>query len=84
MARPKKHPDSGIYYVRRAFPIRLQPLVVRSIGKLSLQTKDSGPARLRFIHAMHKIEARWARLSAGPAVLSEREAHELAAPARDR
>nr|WP_321162619.1 hypothetical protein [Methylorubrum extorquens] len=62
----------------------MQPLVGRSIEKLSLQTKDPELVRPRFVHAMHEIEARWARLTAGPAVLSGREAHELAATAHDR
>lgn len=84
MARPWKHPDSGIYYVRKAVPASLQPLVGRSIEKLSLRTKDPEVARARFVDAVREIEARWATLVVGPMVLSEREAHELAAPAYDR
>lgn len=84
MARPWKHPDSGVYYVRKAVPVALQPLVGRSIEKLSLRTKDPEVARARFVVAIRDIEARWATLAAGPAVLSEREAHQLAAPAYDR
>ena len=84
MARPWKHPDSGIYYVRKAVPVPLRPLVGRAIEKLSLRTKDPEVARARFVGAVHEMEARWATLAAGPTVLSEREAHELAAPAHDR
>lgn len=84
MARPWKHPDSGIYYVRKAVPTALQPLVGRAIEKLSLRTKDPEVARARFVDAVREIEARWAVLAAGPQELSEREAHELAAPAHDR
>lgn len=84
MARPWKHPDSGIYYVRKAVPAQLQPLVGRAIEKLSLRTKDPEVARARFADAIREIEARWATLASDPQELSEREAHELAAPAHDR
>ncbi|UHC19412.1 site-specific integrase [Methylobacterium currus] len=80
MARPWKHPDSGIYYVRKAVPVSLRSLVGRSIEKLSLRTKDPDEARARFADAVREIEARWATLAAGPSALSEREAHELASP----
>lgn len=35
MARPWKHPDSGIYYVRKAVPAQLRPLVVMNGAILS-------------------------------------------------
>jgi hypothetical protein len=57
MARPWKHPDSGIYYVRKAVPVSLRSLVGRSIEKLSLRTKDPDEARARFADAVREIEA---------------------------
>lgn len=84
MARSWKQPDSGIYYVRKAVPVPLRPLVGRAIEKLSLRTKDPEVARACFVRAVHEMEARWATLAAGPTALSEREAHERAAPAYDR
>ncbi|KQP52492.1 hypothetical protein ASF41_12420 [Methylobacterium sp. Leaf111] len=84
MARPWKHPDSGIYYVRKAVPVRLRALVGKSIEKVSLGTHDPEEARRRHAKALLEIEQRWETLQAGPKELSEREAHELAAPAHDR
>ena len=84
MARPWKHPDSGIYYVRKAVPARLRSLVGKSLEKVSLGTHDPEEARRRHAKAVLEIEQRWETLQAGPKELSEREAHELAAPAHDR
>ncbi len=68
MARPWKHPDSAIDYVRKAVPAALQPLVGRAIEKLSLRTKDPAVARTRFVEAVREIEVRWVTVSAGPTV----------------
>ncbi|TXN74261.1 site-specific integrase [Methylobacterium sp. WL8] len=84
MARPWKHPDSGIYYVRKAVPARLRALVGKSLENVSLGTHDPEEARRRHAKAILEIEERWEALQAGPKALSEREAHELAAPAQDR
>ncbi|MCJ2077623.1 hypothetical protein MKK68_18535 [Methylobacterium sp. E-016] len=84
MARPWKHPDSGIYYVRKAVPARLRALVGKSLEKVSLGTHDPEEARRRHAKAILEIEERWEALQGGPKALSEREAHELAAPAQDR
>ena len=83
MARPWKH-HNGVYYTRKGVPARLRSLVGKWTVMVSLGTSDPDEARRRHPEAIREIEARWAALEAGPVVLSEREAHELAAPAHDR
>ena len=83
MARPFKH-HNGVYYARKGVPAHLRPLVGKWTEMVSLGTKDPEEARRRHPKAIREIEARWAALEAGPISLSEREAHELAAPACDR
>lgn len=53
----------------------------RGEGKPSLQTRDPSEAKQRFAKALAELEARWANLRAGPKLLTEREAHQLAAVA---
>ncbi|SFM08200.1 DUF6538 domain-containing protein [Methylorubrum salsuginis] len=78
--RPWKHPKTGIYYLRRAVPADLLARVGKREEKISLGTKD--PVRAKGLHAsaLLELEQRWANLRCGAASLSEREAHELAAP----
>lgn len=84
MSRPWKHPDSGVYWFRRGVPAELRALVGKREEKRSLQTKDPTIAKQRHAEALAEVEARWANLRAGPRILSEREAHEIAAPWHDR
>ena len=84
MSRPWKHPDSGVYWFRRAVPADLRVLVGKREEKRSLQTKDPSIARRRHAEALAEVEARWANLRGGVRTLSEREAHELAAASHDR
>jgi len=84
MSRPWKHPDSGVYWFRRAVPADLRARVGKREEKRSLQTKDPSIARRRHAEALAEVEVRWANLRGGVRTLSEREAHELAAVAHDR
>ena len=84
MSRPWKHPDSGVYWFRRAVPADLRALVGKREEKRSLQTKDPSIARRRHADALAEVEARWANLRGGGRTLSEREAHQLAAVSHDR
>lgn len=84
MSRPWKHPDSGVYWFRRAVPAELRALVGKREEKRSLQTKDPSIARRRHAEALAEVEARWTNLRGGVRTLSEREAHELAAVSHDR
>ena len=78
--RPWKHPKTGIYHLRRAVPTDLLALVGKREEKVSLGVKD--PERAKRLHAvaLAELEERWANLRAGAKTLTEREAHELAAP----
>ncbi|WP_246682762.1 DUF6538 domain-containing protein [Methylobacterium sp. WL9] len=78
--RPWKHLKTASYYLRRAVPLDLRALVGKREEKVTLGTKD--PVEAKRLHAvgLMELEQRWAALRAGPRHLSEREAHELAAP----
>ncbi|MEN3794548.1 DUF6538 domain-containing protein [Fulvimarina sp. MAC3] len=65
MARPWKHPKSGVYYLRVRVPGDLVGLVGRSVEKQSLRTKDVGEARVRFSKSMAELTERWSNLRAG-------------------
>jgi hypothetical protein len=83
MSRPWKHPKTGVYWLRKGIPEALREAVGKREEKLSLHTKDPVEAKLRHAEALADIEKRWANLRAGPKPLTEREAHQLAAPAYD-
>lgn len=84
MARPWKHPKTGIYWLRKGVPEDLRALVSKREEKRSLGTKDPVEARRLHATALAEVEAKWAALRAGPRSLTNQEAHRLAAPAYDR
>ncbi len=81
MARPWKHPKTGIYWLRKRVPDELRSLLGKREEKRSLGTRDPEQAKRRHAQALAELEERWANLQAGPTALTEREAHELVAPA---
>jgi hypothetical protein len=84
MSRPWKHPNSGVYWLRKGVPEDLRKLVGKREEKRSLQTRDPVQAKRRHAEALAEIEGRWANLRAGPKALTEREAHQLAVAVHDR
>jgi integrase len=84
MSRPWKHPNSGVYWLRRGVPEDLRALVGKREEKRSLQTRDPVEAKRRHAEALAEIELRWANLRAGPKTLTENEAHQMAATVHDR
>ena len=80
MARPWKHPRTGIFWLRKRVPDELRPLVGKLEVKQSLGTRDPTDAKRRHIEALTKLEAQWENLRRGPQALNEREAHVIAAP----
>jgi integrase len=84
MSRPWKHPNSGVYWLRRGVPEDLRALVGKREEKRSLQTRDPGEAKRRHAEALAEIELRWANLRAGPKALTEIQAHQMAATVHDR
>ncbi len=81
MARPWKHPKTGIYWLRKRVPDDLRPILGKQEEKRSLGTRDSAEAKRLHAQALVELEQRWANLRAPSKPISEREAHELVAPA---
>ena len=84
MARPWKHPNSGVYWLRRRVPDDLRSLVGKREEKRSLGTRDPQEAKRRHAQLITELDARWKNLRAGPRILTEREAHEIAATLYDQ
>ena len=80
MARPFKHPRTGIYWLRKRVRDALRPLVGKQEVKQSLGTRDPVEARRLHAEALAQLEREWANLQRGPGMLSEQEAHAIAAP----
>ncbi|MDR3471682.1 MAG: hypothetical protein P4M09_08335, partial [Devosia sp.] len=78
MARPWKHPKTGIYWLRRRVPDRLRELVGKLEIKKSLGTKDPTEAKRLHAAALLELDEAWAGLTRGVRSLSEREAWEVA------
>ncbi len=77
MSRPWKHPKTGIYWLRKAVPADLRPVVGKREEKRTLGTRDAAEAKRLHAQVLAELEARWHNLRAGPRTLNEREAHEL-------
>lgn len=84
MARPFKHPKTGMYWLRRRVPADLVPIIGKREELLSLKTKDASEAKRLHATALAEIDARWATLRAGTTKLTEREAVEIARDLFDR
>ena len=89
VARPWKHPKTGVYWLRKGVPEELRPLVGKREEKRSLKTRDPAEAKRLHLEALSELEAKWANLRSGPRPLTERqltqkEAHALASVCYDR
>ncbi len=78
MSGPWKHPNSGVYWLRRRVPDKLRALVGKREEKFSLGTKDPNEAKRRHAQMLTEIDQRWQNLLAPPPALTERDAHEMA------
>lgn len=56
IAQPFRHPDSGIYYFRRAVPEDLRPIVGKVEIRRSLKTRDHRKAKAAFAAAYAESE----------------------------
>ena len=72
MARPWKHPKTGIYWLRKRVPDDLLRLVGKREEKRSLGTRDPVAAKRLHAAALADIELRWSNLRSPPMVLSEK------------
>lgn len=78
MARPFKHPTTGVYYFRKAVPADLKPVLGNSEVKQSLGTKDPAQARELFSAVAAQVAAEWKLLRAEPAALTRKQELALA------
>src|SRR3954451_6925890 len=84
MPRPYKHPNTGIYWLRKRMPDAVQPLIGKREIRRSLKTTDPTEGKRRHREAPAGLETKWANLKAGQRTLAEREAPELAVYVKDR
>ncbi len=64
MAQPFKHPQSGVFYIRRKVPPELQAVLGREYKK-TLKTREPGEAKLRFAMAWAEAERVFQQARAG-------------------
>jgi len=77
MARPWKHPKTGICWLRKRVPDDLKHLVGKQEEKRSLGTKDPEEAKRLHALALVELDARWQNLRKPPRTISELEAYEM-------
>lgn len=80
MAQPYKHPDTGIFYIRRKVPPDLRPALTREY-KRSLKTRDPAEAKSRFAEAWSESVTVFALAKAqmqGTELLSDGDVRRLA------
>lgn len=78
MARPQRHPTTGIYQFRKRVPDHLIPIVGKREVKASLKTRDPKEAVIAHARMLAEIEARWRQLSVGLISLSQKQAVAMA------
>src|SRR3954452_7176403 len=78
MARPWKHPDTGIYWLRCRVPADLRALVGKREEKRSLGTRDPTNATRLHSEALAAVHAQWSQLRKGPISLTRTETAEIA------
>ena len=77
-SRPFKHPDTHVYYFRKAVPADLRATIGKWEVRRSLKTKNQAEARERYAKVAAEIAAEWKRLRSLPEGLTKREALALA------
>jgi integrase len=78
MARPFKHPKTGVYYFRKVVPDDMRALVGKREVRVSLKTKNPREAAARHPEVATKVAAQWEVLRGGPEPFNLREASALA------
>lgn len=58
MARPWKHPKTGIYWLGKRVPDELRALLGKTEEKQSLGTRDPAEAKIKQLEALAAVEAR--------------------------
>lgn len=78
MARPVKHPKTGIYQFRKRVPDALRSLIGKREEKISLGTRDPAEAKIQHARVSAEVEARWRQLAEGTQSLSTKQAEAIA------
>ncbi|MEW6255074.1 MAG: DUF6538 domain-containing protein [Pseudomonadota bacterium] len=78
MARPVRHPLTGIWWFRKGVPKHLRELVGKTEEKISLRTRDPAEARVAHARVTAEVEERWRRLAEGAQALSHRQVESIA------
>jgi integrase len=73
MARPWKHPTTGIYWLRKRVPDDLRTAIGKREEKLSLKTRDPAEAKRLHAAALVALEDRWGNLRAPVSKLDNSE-----------
>jgi hypothetical protein len=83
MARPWKHPKTGVYWFRKVVPEAMRPIVGKTEVRRSLRTKDPRTAALRHPEVARAVALEWEALRRGPSMpdLARRFAQHLDDPA---
>jgi hypothetical protein len=79
MARPQKHPHSGVYWIRKRVPDDLRQLVGKREEKRSFGTRNPEEAKRRHAEVLSEIEGQWANLRRGTRSLTPEEIESVAA-----
>jgi len=83
MSRPYRHPEMGIYWLRKRVPADISDKIGREVVTKSLGTHDPEEARRKYAKLLAELEAEWAGLRRGKRRITDREAHFLAKPIGD-
>ena len=78
MSRPWKHPNSGVYWLRKRVPDDLRRVIGKSEEKRSLRTRNADEAKRRHAQALLELDARWANLRRGLHALTQQEIDHIA------
>jgi len=78
MARPHKHPRTGVYYFRQRFPTDLRGILGDRVVSRSLRTKDPETAKQRNIDEIRKQAMIWAAQRKRPEPLPHKQIVALA------
>lgn len=78
MARPWKHPKTGVYWFRKAVPKDLRPILNKTEELRSLRTKDPAVARQCYVIVAAEVERHWQALRSGPITLTNQQITALA------
>jgi hypothetical protein len=79
MSRPRKHPNSGVYWLRKRVPDDLRQFVGKGEEKRSLGTRNPDEAKRRHAEVLSEIEAQWANLRRGTVRLTPEQLESVAA-----